>query len=55
MIDTTKSAKEAPVPAAAVPAIEHAEPQRGGSYTRNLATGALEQVPAEPAEPTVQE
>ena len=55
MIDTTKSKKEAPVPVAEVPAVQHAEPQRGGSYTRNLDTGALEQAPAEPETPIVQE
>lgn len=55
MIETTKTTKEAPVPAAAVPAVQHAEPQRGGSYTRNLATGALEQAPSAPAASTVQE
>jgi len=55
VIDPTKSKKEALAPAAEVPVVQHAEPQRGGSYTRNLDTGGLEQVPAEPAEPTAQE
>jgi hypothetical protein len=31
---------------AAAAAVTHAEPQRGGSYTRNLETGTL--VPAKP-------
>ncbi|NGZ86411.1 hypothetical protein [Duganella aceris] len=55
MTDATKPKKEAPVPSAAVPVVQHAEPQRGGSYTRNLDTGELEQVPAEPAAPISQE
>jgi hypothetical protein len=39
--DIKKTTSEATVPAAAVLAVQHAEPQRGGSYTRNPATGAL--------------
>jgi hypothetical protein len=50
-----KTTSEAPVPAAAVPAVQHAEPQRGGSYTRNLATGVLEKAPSDPATATAQE
>lgn len=41
MTEIKKTTSEAPVPAAAVPAVQHSEPQRGGSYTRNPVTGAL--------------
>lgn len=37
------------------PAVQHAEPQAGGSYIRDLATGAISKVGAEPADQRNQE
>jgi hypothetical protein len=36
---------------AAATAVTHAEPQRGGSYTRNLETGALVSAQPDPDQP----
>jgi hypothetical protein len=54
---TEKLQKDAGAAVAASPAIAaapvvHAEPKKGGSYTRNLATGELERSSPQVADPT---
>ncbi len=55
MIDLKRPPPPPDMPLAAVPEVQHQEPQKGGSFTRNVVTGDLSSNTPVPAATTEQE